>query len=187
MRSFPLQHIWPVRAVHVAIATCTFFAAVGATAVPQSSGGDETSRRIAAAMAAGEAQFQASHAVEDLRKTAIALSETVDQRALRTGDVTAHRRSLVAAFADVLRQVDALADPAFDSSVLPSHQMTPEQTQRYNAQIQIVAAAKDTLSLLGISLHRFHRRAPDDAAALDEILRRSGISDARRAQIHAMY
>jgi len=181
------SHSRPVRAVHVAIAACTFFAALGATGVPQSSVGDDTDRRIAAVIAAGSTHFQASHAVEDLRKTAIALSETVDQRALRTGDVTGHRRSLVAAFANLLRQIDALADPAFDSSVLPSHQMTPEQTQRYNAQIQIVAAAKDTLSLLEISLHRFHRRAPDDSAALDEILRKSGISDARRAQIHAMY
>jgi hypothetical protein len=163
------------------------FAALTAAAIAQSSDGDETNRRIAAVMAAGSARFQASHAVEDLRKTAIALSETVDQRALRTGDVTAHRRSLLAAFANLLRQIDVLADPAFDSSLLPSHQMTPEQTRRYNAQIQIAAAAKDTLSLLEISLHRFHQRAPDDTAALDEILRKSQISEARRAQIHAMY
>lgn len=187
MRSLSSQRIRSVRGVHVAVAACMFFATVGATAAPQSSGLDDTDRRIAAVVTAGSARFQASHAVEELRKTAIALSETVDQRALRTGDVTAHRRSLVAAFANVLRQIDALADPAFDPSVLPSHQMTPEQTRRYNAQIQIVAAAKDTLSLLEISLHRFHRRAPDDSAALDEILRKSGISDARRAQIQTMY
>ena len=50
-----------------------------------------------------------------------------------------------------------------------------------------LAAANDTLSLLEITLHRFHARAPDDTPALDEILERSGISESRRAKIHAMF
>jgi hypothetical protein len=192
---------------------------VGATA--QTANADQTEAKIQDAMA-GYNRFQSSHAVQDLRQAAFALSYAIDQRATRTGDVIGHRRSVVAAFAKVLREFDALVDPTFDPSNPPSLCVTPPREpdgrqapacaapgavldpaaraqyqaaidanlvkiQHYNDQAKIANASNDTLSLLEIVLHRFHARAPSDSAALDQILMRSGLSEARRTKIHQMF
>lgn len=184
-------------------------------------GGDQTEMRIAAALA-GIQRFQSSHSVEDLRSTAHALYSAIDQRALRTGDVVGHRRSVVAGYAQVLAQIDALVDPTVDLTTLPSRCVTPPREpsgrqlpacadpkditdaatraqyvaaldanatklQRRNAQARVQLAIDETTGLLEIVLHRFHNRAPSDAPALDEILRRYGLTDAQRSKIHAMY
>ena len=187
----------------------------------QTSSDDQTSTRIATALGWFD-RFQTSRSPEDLRKTAFELVKVADQRALRTGDVIGHRRSIVAAYAKVLQAADSLGDPSFDPDQRPSSCVTPprepngrqapacaapsdvlDPTARaqyeaaidansakiryFNAQMQIVSVTNETMSLLGIVLHRFHTRAADDAAALDDILRKSGISASRREQIHAMY
>lgn len=204
------------------VAALAAAAAIATPAVAQSTvNGDQTESRIALAMA-GYERFQTSHSAEDLRKTAFELIKTIDQRALRTGDVIGHRRSIVSAYAKVLKAVDGLSDPSFIPDHPPSICVMPPrepdghqapacadpktvrdpgaraqyiaaieqrsaEIRSYNAQMQIVGIANEVLGTLEIVLHRFHARAPDDSAALDEILRKSGITDARRAQIHAMY
>jgi hypothetical protein len=190
-------------------------------ALAQATAADQTESRIATAMA-GYNRFQGSHSPEDLRKTAFDLITVVDQRALRTGDVVGHRRSIVAAYAKVLKLVDSLRDPDFVPNQPPSTCVTPPrepsgrqappcadpkdvldagaraqylaaidqrsaEIRYYNAQTQLIGIANDTVSLLGIVLHRFHTRAPDDSAALDDVLRKSGLDAGRRDQIHAMF
>jgi hypothetical protein len=187
----------------------------------QTTTADQTDNRIAVAMA-GYNRFPISHSPEDLRKTAFDLITVIDQRALRTGDVVGHRRSIVAAYAKVLKLVDSLRDPNFVPNQPPSTCVTPPrepsgrqappcaapqdvldagtrahylaaidqrsaEIRYYNAQTQLVGIANDTVSLLGIVLHRFHTRAPDDSAALDDVLRKSSLDVARRDQIHVMY
>jgi hypothetical protein len=204
-----------------------FTALAAATALPmpgvaQNSGsGDQTDSRIAAAMT-GYDRYQNSHSPEDLRKTAFELIKVIDQRALRTGDVVGHRRSIVAAYAKLLKVVDSLKDPNFVPDRPPATCVTPPREpsghqappcadpkdvvdpqtraqylaaieQRsteigaYNAQMQVVGIANDVVGTLEIVLHRFHTRAPDDTAALDALLRKSGLDAARQQQIHAMY
>lgn len=194
--------------------TCTVFAQAA-------NGGDQTDARIAAALA-GFHRFRTSRSVTDLRASSRALFSAIDQRALRTGDVGEHRRSVVAAYAQVLRQIDGLADPAFDPNELPSPCVIPPREpsgrrlpacadpndivdsatraryvaaidansakiERRNTQAAVSLAADETTSLLEIVLQRFRNRAPADTAALDDILRSAGLSDARRAKIHAMF
>jgi hypothetical protein len=182
---------------------------------------DQTESRITAAMA-GVHRFQSSHSIDDLRATSNALISAIDQRAIRTGDVRAHRRSVVAAYAQVLQQLEAISDPSVDPSERPMLCITPPRepsgrqlpscadpkdisdpatraqyiaalnansmkTQRLNAQARIENLAGDTTSLLEIALGRFHTRTPPDTAALDDILRRAGLSEARRSKIHSMF
>jgi hypothetical protein len=182
---------------------------------------DQTESRIAAAMA-GLHRFQSSHSNDDLRATAHALFSAIDQRALRLGDVPRHRRSVVAAYAQLLAQIDGLSDPTFDRSELPMLCATPPREpngrqlpacadpkdisdsatraqyvaaidansvkiQRRNAQAALHLLGDETTSLLEIVLRRFHIRVPSDTAALDDILRRAGLSEARRSMIHSMF
>jgi hypothetical protein len=200
-----------------AIATGSF--AFTASARPQNS--DQTESRIAAAMA-GYQRFQSTHSIEDLRATSHALYSAIDQRALITGDVVGHRRSVLAAYARVLQQIDAISDPAFNPSELPSLCVTPPREpsgrqlpacadpkdisdpatraqyaaavnanaaklERRNAQARVYLVGDETMSLLEIVLRRFHSRASADTTALDDILRRAGLSEARRSRIHSMF
>jgi hypothetical protein len=183
--------------------------------------GDQTESRIAAAMT-GLRRFQASHSIEDLRATSHALYSAIDQRALRTGDVVGHRRSVVAAYAQVLLQIDALSDPTFNPGELPTSCVTPPREpsgrqlpscadpkdisdsatraeyvaainanaakiERRNAQARVYLLGDETNNLLEIVLARFRTRAPSDMTALDDILRRAGLSEGRRAKIHSMF
>lgn len=193
-----------------------------ATAAAQApSSADQTESRIEAAMA-GFHRFQSSHSIEDLRATSYALHAAIDQRAVRTGDVIGHRRSVVAAYAQVLQQIDALADPTVNRSELLTLCVTPPrepngrqlpacadpnaipdpatraqylaainaksaEIKHRNAQAQLSILDDDTTSLLEIVLRRFHTRALPDGPALDDILRRAGLSEARRTKIHAMF
>jgi hypothetical protein len=211
-----------VIAVRSAIAVAVLYMLTSAGASGQTPGtGDQTDGKIANAMA-GYYRFQSSHSVEDLRNAAINLVSAIDQRALRTGDVTAHRRSAVAAFAKVLVVLEAIADPGFDPSQRPSTCVTPPREpsgrqalrcaapedvmdpgtraqyqaaidansvkiQRFSEQMRIYNATSDTLGMLELVLHRFHRRSPDDSAALDDILQKAGLSKDRRTKIHGMY
>jgi len=186
-----------------------------------SNNGDDTENRIAAAMA-GFHRFQSSRSIEDLRATSHALFSAVDQRAVRRGDVRGHRRSVVGAYAQVLQQIDAISDPAFDPAQLPSTCVTPPREpsgrqlpacadpkeipdsatraqyvaainansakiQLRNAEARVYLLGDETTNLLELVLSKFRTRAPSDSAALDDILRRAGLSDARRSKIHSMF
>lgn len=213
---------WPFVAVRGGLVVACLVNSMGSIASAQTpSTGDPTDARIASAMA-GYYRFQSSRSVDDLRNTAINLVSVIDQRALRTGDVTGHRRSVVAAFAKVLSGLEAISDPGFDPSQRPSACVTPPREPsgrqalhcaapedvldpaaraqyqaaidensmkiiHFSEQMRISHATADTMGMLELVLHRFHRRAPDDSAALDDILQKAGLSKDRRAKIHAMY
>ncbi|HEY0381949.1 MAG TPA: hypothetical protein VGC72_07095 [Candidatus Elarobacter sp.] len=192
-----------------------------AAAAPTTNSGDQTESRIVAAMA-GFHRFPSSRSIEDLRATSRALFSAIDQRAIRRGDVLRHRRTVVAAYAQVLQRIDALSDPAFDPSELPSACVAPPREpdgrqlpacadpkdiqdvatraqyvaainansakiQRRNTQARIYLLGDETANLLELVLSRFRSRAPSDSVALDEILRRAGLSEARRSKIHSMF
>jgi hypothetical protein len=186
-----------------------------------SSNVDQTEGRIATAMA-GFHRFRSSHSIEDLRATSHALFSAIDQRAVRTGDVVGHRRSVVTAYAQVLQQIDTLFDPTIDWNQIPTACVTPPrepdgrqlpacsdpkdisdsatraqyiaavaaksaEIQHRNAQAIVYLLADETTSRLEIILGKFHTRTPSDTAALDDILRRAGLSEARRTKIHSMF
>jgi hypothetical protein len=73
---------------------------------------DDTESRISAAMA-GSRHYAQSHSIDDLRASSSALQNAVDLRRIAPADVVARRRSLVAAYAELLHQIESF-DPTYN-------------------------------------------------------------------------
>ncbi len=80
-----------------------------------------------------------------------------------------------------------IADPAIRAEYAAAIDANSAKIARGNAQAKLYLLEDETTGLLAIVLSRFRPRAPSDAAALDGILRRAHISDARRAKIDASF
>jgi hypothetical protein len=180
---------------------------------------DQTEARITTALT-GLQRFRSSHSIDDLKATSYALFSAVDLREIQAKDLVTRRRSVVTAYAQVLRQIESLSDPAFNPNELPTLCVSPPREpdgrqlpacadpkeisdpatraayvtaldansaniRRRNAQARLYVLADETTSVLELVLRRFHSRAQPDATALDDILRRAGVSDIRRAKIDA--
>ena len=76
---------------------------------------DQTKARVASALQ-GLQRFYGSHSLEDLHATVDVLTSAVDMTTIKRKNLIARRRTVVQAWAQVLREVELSYDPSFDPS-----------------------------------------------------------------------
>jgi len=103
-----------LRLATVLIVSVIFNISLGAPTLAQSAANtDQTESRVTAAM--GHLQhFQVSHSLDDLKAASNGLYSAANVRTIKSADIVARRRSVVAGFAQVLHQIDLQSDPSFD-------------------------------------------------------------------------
>jgi hypothetical protein len=159
--------------------------------------------------------FSRTHSYADLRSAVGALVSAVNLHEFTPATFVGKRRTLVAAWAQVLRTIEQSYDPTYDPNDpanrpllgLPDPASIRDPRERAIVQAQIAAnpeklqrAARwhdvteiDLLAQAAIKaqLDQLRRVAPEgtdaDFAALDDILRKAGLSSTRRTQIDALF
>jgi len=199
-----------VRALTIAIVVIAEASRVVAQAPPTL---DDANAHLAAASRAMQ-QFDASRAPADLRPAIdelTAASNTQVFRRLSAGAFVTQRRTLVAAWAEVLKRIQQSYDPAYDphsranwlvwglpvpeyvhdpqerAAVVAAIKANDEKAKRAGAWHDVMVVDVLAQAILRVVLSQLHKVAPDgagdDFAALDAILRRAGLSDATRENI----
>jgi hypothetical protein len=95
--------------------------AVASAAAPKK---DQTKARIATALQ-GLQRYYSSHSLEDLHGAVDALTSAVDMNAIKHRNRLVRRRTVVQAWAQVLREVELSYDPTFDPNDRPATCLVP--------------------------------------------------------------
>ncbi|HEY0614742.1 MAG TPA: hypothetical protein VGC96_08875 [Candidatus Elarobacter sp.] len=177
-------------------------------------GMDEITSHVAGASRSVQA-FSRSRSFEYLRSAIREMAAAGNLRALTPATFVVRRRTLVRGWAEVLKAIEQSYDRTYDPNDpnnrprlgLPDPRYARDAQARAAAEAAIAAnqqkvtraayyhdlAIMDMLAeaTMKAELAQFRRVEPDgtdaDFPALDEILRRAGLSSARRAKIDAMF
>jgi hypothetical protein len=81
---------------------------------------------------------------------------------------------------------NAISDPATRAKYVAAIKANNVKVERFNKSISLYNLDNETMLNMETVLHVFHARTPSDGPAIDNILRQTGLSEARRLKIDAM-
>ncbi len=159
--------------------------------------------------AAALSRYAQTHALSDLRSAILGLSGTINPYSLTPQNFSATRRSLVQAWAPVIKAIESAYEPGYDPSDpknVPSFcappptpnqalctqamvQQNDEKRRHWDQYADVHRLDNLAMGLFRVSIQTLNEIAPTgegaDFNALDSILRNAGISESRMAKLDA--